>query len=211
MCVHAVRRSGQRCANRLLRRGRGAHRACTCGVRRRSLGRRRVALTRTVPAAGWRRGRLEPHQGHAADRRGTFGAARVGQGRRREHHDRRPGPQRPRPRRGHRKRHRARTAGGASRARRVAPGVDRLRARRHRRPHFRRAGRDVPPGVGHRHAEAQGPRTADQLGAGAARNLLWDSRFGIARCGHRAERGDPHRRVRRYRPRGAGRRRRHHR
>ena len=89
-------------------------------VRRSSpgLGRGRVALTRTVPAARWRRGRLEPHQGHAADRRGTFGAARIGQGRRREHHDRRPGPQRPRPRRGHRKRHRARTAGGAP-----APGV----------------------------------------------------------------------------------------
>ena len=50
-----------------------------------------------------------------------------------------------------------------------------------------------------------------EMGAGAARNLLRNGRFGVARRGHRAERGDPHRRVRRHRPRGARRRRRHHR
>ena len=48
---------------------------------------------------------------------GPGGAAGVGQGCRREHHDRRPGPQRPEPRRGDGLGDRARTARGAARSR----------------------------------------------------------------------------------------------
>ena len=103
--------------------------------------------------------------------RPPVGAARVGQGRRREHHDRRPRSQRPQPDRGDRQRHRARTAGRASGARRVAPGVDGVRARRPRRPHVRRGGRDVPACVGHRDAEDQGPPSAVRHGSRVRRGI----------------------------------------
>ena len=43
-----------------------------------------------------------------------------------------------------------------------------------------RARRDVPAGVGDRHAEAAGPRTASGVGAGSTRSVLRHSRFGVA-------------------------------
>ena len=107
---------------------------------------------------------------------------------------------------------RARTAGGAARARRVASGVDGVRAGR--RPTCRCAAvldATFPPASVTGTPKAPGPRAACRLGAASARSLLRHSRFGVTRRGLRTERGDPHRRVRRARQRGARRRRRHHR
>ena len=85
--------------------------------------------------------------------RSPVGAAGLEQGRRREHHDRRPGAQRPGPGRGHRIGHRARTAGGAARAGRVAPGVDGVGADARRAADVGTARRRLPACLGHRHAQ----------------------------------------------------------
>ncbi len=107
---------------------------------------------------------------------------------------------------------RARTAGGARRAGRVASGVDGVSATvPDDLPTRGRAGGDVPAGVGHRNAENPCPPTAFAVGAAPARGVLRHSRLGVTGRGLRAERGDPHRGVRRRRRRGARRRRRHHR
>ena len=141
-----------------------------------------------------------PIKGTLPPARRPGGAAGLGQGRRREHHDRRPGAQRPGPRRGDGIGHGARTSGGAARARRVASGVHGVRAGATADVPMRRgAGRDVPAGVGHRYTETPRPRTAFAVGADASRSLLRHSRFGVTRRGHRIERGDPHRRVRQRR------------
>ena len=133
MRVHADLGTVDGLARRLLRRRRRPHRPARAAFVAGDWG----AVASLSPELFLRRVGdtvdVEPDQGHAAARRIAVGAARFGQGRRREHHDRRPGPQRPRPRRGHRFGHGARTAGGAPRARRVASGVDGVGPRRRRR------------------------------------------------------------------------------
>ena len=145
-------------------------------------------------------GDVEPDQGHAAAACRPGRAAGLGQGRRREHHDRRPGPQRPGPRRGRPASvTRAGTARGAARAGRVASGVDgvarRVPRRRAdaRRCWTRRSRRRRSPVRRKTRARA----AAFAVGAASSRGLLRHSRFGLADRGHRAERGDPDRRVRR--------------
>ena len=54
-----------------------------------------------------------------------------------------------------------------------------------------------PPGVGHRNAEDTGSGATVEVGAAATRSLLRHSRFRLAGRRRRAQRRDPHRRVRR--------------
>ena len=79
----------------------------------------------------------------------------------------------------------------------VASGVDGVGARRVGRADGFRVGCDVPACIGDRHAEDAGPSAVDRLGATPPWSILRHSRFGVTRRGLRAERGDPHRRIRR--------------
>ena len=135
-----------------------------------------VGLARAVPAPGRRRDRVAPDQGHRAHR-----GRPAGQGRGREHHDRRPGAQRPR--------HVCRTGSvevpellrgrGAPRvwstwSRRSRGGCGRARA-------GRSCWRRLPAGVGHGCAQEQRADGYRRARAGAARPLLRCVRLGRCR------------------------------
>ena len=83
----------------------------------------------------------------------------------------------------HRDGHRARAAGGATGAGRVASGVDGVGARRRGRADGFRFGCDVPACIGDRHAEDAGPSAVDRLGAMPPRSILRHNRFGVTRRG----------------------------
>ena len=128
-----------------------------------------------------RRGRVRADQGHRPDR-----GRPAGQGPRRERDDRRPGPQRPRPGRGHRL---GRPSPSCARVE-EHPGLVHLvsTVRGELRAGRRLGGAprgDVPARLGHRRAQVQRAADHRRAGAGAARALLRRRRLGRRRPARR--------------------------